>query len=98
MDRFSVVTETLHEGLAGIADWLRGCSHRRTTFPITLRAGLNTAGQAPAETYVACLACGRHLPYDWCTMRITRERFAGIPDAARAGFRQEGEANRALPS
>jgi hypothetical protein len=35
MGCFDVVSNLTH--LAGLADWLHGCSHRRTTFPITLR-------------------------------------------------------------
>jgi hypothetical protein len=96
MDRFNVMTDTLHGGLAGIADWIRGCSHSKTTFPMTLSPSVDAGGQrAPAETYVACLACGRHLAYDWSAMRITRERF---PQAARGVFRQGAEANRAWHS
>jgi hypothetical protein len=53
-------------------DWLRGCAHRRTTFPITLQS----------ETYIACLECGRHLPYDWTAMRVTSHRNARLIGAA----------------
>ena len=60
MDRFNVVTNPVRIGLAGLANLLCGCSHAKTTFPITLQS----------HTYVACLECGRHLPYDWARMRI----------------------------
>jgi hypothetical protein len=62
--------------LAGLADWLHGCSHRRTTFPITLRtsASDDRRQSAQSETYIVCLACGRHFAYDWSTMRINRHR------------------------
>ncbi len=55
-----------------LADWLFGCSHRRTTFPITLPASVGVNGQQStrSETYIACLECGRHFAYDWTTMRI----------------------------
>ena len=78
MDRFNVVANTVRVRLGGLADWLYGCSHRRTTFPITLRAGVSVDGQqsAQAETYVVCLECGRHFGYDWTTMRMTRQRAA----------------------
>ena len=62
MNRFNVVTNPVHAGLVALANLLCGCSHARTTFPITLQSG----------TYIACLRCGRHLPYDWTRMRITR--------------------------
>ena len=48
--------------------WVFGCSHPKTTFPITMPAN---AGAGQPETYVACLDCGRHLAYDWNAMRIT---------------------------
>jgi hypothetical protein len=50
-----------------IAGLLWGCRHRKTTRPITLPAE-DAAGRKPgamADTYVACLDCGRHLAYDW---------------------------------
>jgi hypothetical protein len=76
MDRFNVVANTVRARVGGLADWLYGCSHRRTTFPITLRASVSVDSQqsAQAETYVACLECGRHFAYDWTTMRMTRQR------------------------
>ncbi len=74
MGFFEVVANTVSVRLVVVADWLLGCSHRKTTFPITLRAGAKADGQqsTQAETYVACLQCGRHFAYDWTTMRITR--------------------------
>jgi len=41
---------------------LFGCSHRKTTFPVTSRTG----------TWVTCLDCGRRLPYDWQKMKIEK--------------------------
>jgi hypothetical protein len=43
-----------------------GCSHRRTTFPITPRRGVSVG----SGTYVACLDCGQELAYDWKSMRV----------------------------
>jgi hypothetical protein len=40
---------------------LFGCSHKRTTFPITPTRG---------GTYVACLECGKEFAYNWMTMQI----------------------------
>ena len=45
--------------LMNLADWLWGCSHRRTTLPMTKND----------ETYVVCLECGRRFAYDWARMR-----------------------------
>lgn len=58
--------------LAGLVEWLFGCSHRRTTFPITARGDDSTRGleAPPKETYVVCLECGRQFAYDWTTMRL----------------------------
>lgn len=44
------------------------CHHRRTTFPVT--PGRAVAAAALPRTYVACLDCGRELPYDWNQMRV----------------------------
>lgn len=41
---------------------LFGCSHDKTTFPITP----NRRGR----TYVACLGCGKEFDYDWKTMQM----------------------------
>jgi hypothetical protein len=49
---------------------LFGCSHKRTTFPITPTRG---------GTYVACLDCGKEFAYDWKTMQI------GEPVSSRPG-------------
>jgi len=56
---------------------LFGCTHRKTTFPMTIKA----------HTYIACLDCGKELPYNWENMkRISQPRFAGIRRAM-VGFR-----------
>jgi len=67
MRRFNVVANTVRVRLAGLADWLCGCAHRRTTFPIALPA---------SGTYIVCFECGRHFAYDWTTMRATGQRVA----------------------
>jgi hypothetical protein len=46
---------------------LFGCSHRKTTFPLTTRRKGNAGC---AETYVVCLNCGTEFAYDWQTMKI----------------------------
>ncbi len=60
--------------LSTMADWLLGCSHRNTGFPITFRRSVSGGEQSPgAETYVVCLDCGKHFAYDWAQMRIAKE-------------------------
>jgi hypothetical protein len=41
--------------------FLFGCSHKRTSFPMTVETG---------RTYVTCFDCGKELPYDWSKMEI----------------------------
>jgi len=61
-----------------------GCSHKRTTFPLTpARRGANRHG-----TYVVCLDCGKEFDYDWKEMRI------GEPVAVHMPARQLSPANR----
>ena len=79
MDRFTEVADTFRAPLAAMAEWLGGCSHRRTSFPITLRTGVSLDGRQSmqAETYIVCMACGRHFAYDWTRMRIAGQLPAG---------------------
>ena len=74
MDHFNVGANTVRVRLIGLADWLFGCAHGRTTFPMTLRGSVSGGGLpgAQSETYMACLECGRHLAYDWTAMRAKR--------------------------
>jgi hypothetical protein len=44
-----------------------GCRHREITRPIT---PVHKNGEIPAETYVACLSCGKRLHYDLTTMHV----------------------------
>ena len=75
--------------LGALADWLCGCAHSRTTFPMTLKVRV-----AQSETYVVCLECGRHFAYDWTTMQIAQPRLAwAAPPALRPAL---GEARRGL--
>jgi hypothetical protein len=55
--------------LSTVADWLFGCAHRRTSFPMTCRTGKSGS----AETYVVCLDCGKRFAYDWGAMRLAKE-------------------------
>jgi len=51
---------------------LFGCRHTRYSFPVTIRKGARRRPQAAAltGTYVACLDCGKELPYDWREMKV----------------------------
>lgn len=44
-------------------EYIFGCSHKRTTFPMTARGGM----------YVACLDCGKEFAYDWKSMQIGQQ-------------------------
>lgn len=50
-----------------------GCRHSRYSFPITVRHS-SIKAEVPAAahtgTYVACLDCGKELPYDWRQMKV----------------------------
>jgi len=46
-----------------------GCSHQRTTFPLTpARTAHPTAPRN--GTYVVCLDCGKEFAYNWEEMRV----------------------------
>lgn len=57
-----------------ILNGLFGCSHKRTTFPLTPArkvAGYSANPSATRHgTYVVCLDCGKEFGYDWKEMRI----------------------------
>jgi hypothetical protein len=57
--------------MIGILERVFGCSHKRTTFPISRRTLLNSA-DVPKLAYVACLECGMEFDYDWKNMKIGR--------------------------
>lgn len=48
---------------------LFGCRHMQTTRPIT---PVHKPSDAPADTYVACLGCGKRFHYDTTNMRMGR--------------------------
>ncbi len=45
-------------------DFLMGCSHSRTSFPMTPKTGSHSG-----ITYVACLDCGKEFHFSWDTMK-----------------------------
>ncbi len=64
---------------------LLGCSHRRTSFPIT--PGRRAAGYSVSSrqgTYIVCLDCGQEFAYNWAEMRAGEpvEKPKPVPVAA----------------
>ena len=52
-------------------DVLFGCSHKRFTFPITVKHGQRRLDCPSLRgTYVVCLDCGKEFEYDWRSMRV----------------------------
>jgi hypothetical protein len=76
---------------------LLGCTHRRTTFPITpaRRSGFSplSAG-ARRGTYVVCLDCGKEFGYDWAEMRIGDPVAAPVTAAASLSTSAASATNR----
>jgi hypothetical protein len=58
-----------------------GCSHRKTSFPITLGKGPKKT-EVPKRTYIVCLDCGKELPYSWEEMAVvkTQKNGAAAPE------------------
>ena len=58
--------------LSKIYDAVFGCRHSRYSFPVTIRGSKRQRPRAAAltGTYVACLDCGKELPYDWQEMKV----------------------------
>lgn len=58
----------------GFLDVLFGCSHKRLSFPITVRgARRRNPAASVTGTYVVCLDCGQEYPYDWEKMELVRK-------------------------
>ena len=57
--------------VAKLIDVFFGCRHSRYSFPVTIRGkGRRPQAAALTGTYVACLDCGKELPYDWQEMKV----------------------------
>ena len=56
----------------GFLDVLFGCSHKKLSFPISVRGGRrrSTPAASLTGTYVVCLDCGHEFPYDWNQMKV----------------------------
>lgn len=63
-----------------LLDMVFGCSHKRCSFPITVRGKLRRSPAASVTgTYVVCLDCGQEFPYDWNAMKLVDQQPSG-PD------------------
>lgn len=52
-------------------DMVFGCSHKRCSFPITVRGKEHRSPAASITgTYVVCLDCGHEFAYDWNEMKL----------------------------
>ena len=63
-------------------DTLFGCSHQRTTFPLTpsrRNAGNPNSATLRNGMYVTCLDCGREFAYDWKAMRMGQPVIDRVP-------------------
>ncbi len=79
--------------LQSLLNTLFGCSHQRTTFPLTpARNGYQAPGATRNGTYVVCLECGKEFAYDWNEMRVgvklpnTTDRLAPVADGRLEGL------------
>jgi hypothetical protein len=67
--------------LNALLNALFGCSHRKTSFPLTPRRKVgNNIGRT--ETYVVCLDCGTGFGYNWQEMRLQKSVNILIPTSA----------------
>jgi len=63
-------------------DMVFGCSHKRCSFPITVRGKQRRSPAASLTgTYVVCLDCGQEFAYDWNEMKLVDARNTDHADA-----------------
>ena len=71
--------------LQSLIDTLFGCSHQRTTFPLTptrRSTGVALSSTPRNGTYVTCLDCGKEFAYDWKAMRVGQPVVDRVPAVA----------------
>lgn len=57
--------------LTSLLTFLFGCSHSRTTFPLTPSRRTQLSPETSRQgTYVVCLDCGKEFDYNWKDMRV----------------------------
>ena len=64
--------------MSSLLNALFGCSHQRTTFPLTPTRKVGKSGGRNG-TYVVCLDCGKEFDYDWKEMRIGEPVSVRVP-------------------
>ncbi len=63
-------------------DMVFGCSHKRCSFPITVRGNKRRSPAASLTgTYVVCLDCGHEFAYDWNEIKMVDSRTTDHSDA-----------------
>jgi hypothetical protein len=61
--------------ISNLIDSLFGCSHKRLTFPITVKGSRRQNDKSTGNgTYVVCLDCGGEFAYDWKQMKVLGRR------------------------
>jgi len=61
----------VYEMIASLLNSIFGCSHSRTTFPLTPSRRTQLSSEARRQgTYVVCLDCGKEFDYNWKDMRV----------------------------
>jgi hypothetical protein len=68
--------------MSKLIDTLFGCPHRRTTFPMTIKASPHRKAVEITGTYVVCLDCGKEFPYDWHKMKLVSSPKRKAPEIA----------------
>jgi hypothetical protein len=56
--------------MTNLLEVLFGCTHKRTTFPMTVARARNGSAANSTNTYVVCLDCGKEFAYDWTQMKL----------------------------
>lgn len=53
-----------------LLDFLFGCTHHRTTFPLSPERKMPDGSKRVQRPYVVCLDCGKEFAYDWDEMSL----------------------------
>jgi hypothetical protein len=66
--------------ISSLLNAMFGCSHNRTTFPLTPARRTQMSGDtARRGTYVVCLDCGKEFAYNWKEMKIGDGALTPVP-------------------
>ncbi len=73
--------------IASLLNSIFGCSHNRTTFPLTPSRRTQLSSEASRQgTYVVCLDCGKEFDYNWKDMRVGNALAARVVAAQESSF------------